>query len=116
MSLLLALVGATNGRPRAADRRLYIHPITAVETFTEVTAPKSNESSCCGARQPLRLKEQACVLPTAATRSARFPIPPHPQILVVFYHGGEGMSTEKPVATGFRNLDLRILRIFSIHF
>ena len=25
------------------------------KTFTEVTAPKSNESSYCGARQPLRL-------------------------------------------------------------
>ncbi len=28
--------------------------------------------SCCGARQPRRLTEQACVLPTAATRSPRF--------------------------------------------
>ena len=28
--------------------------------------------SCCGTRQPLRLSKQACVLPTAATRSGRF--------------------------------------------
>ena len=28
--------------------------------------------SCCGTRQPLRLTKQACVLPTAATRSAPF--------------------------------------------
>ena len=28
--------------------------------------------SCCGARQPLHLTKQACVLPTAATRSGRF--------------------------------------------
>ena len=66
------------------------------KTFTEVTAPKSNGSSCCGARQPLRPAKQACVLPTAATRSARFirhrrrshrfPIPPHPH-MPLFLHG-----------------------------
>ena len=47
---VLSLVEATIGRPRAANHRPYIPSITAVETFTEVTSPKSNESSCCGAR------------------------------------------------------------------
>ena len=30
------------------------------------------QPSCCGARQSLRLTQQACTLPTAATRSPRF--------------------------------------------
>ena len=40
----------------------YIHSIATVETFTEVTAPKSTESPCCGAQHPLRLTKQAWVL------------------------------------------------------
>ncbi len=39
--------------------------------FDEMTSSKSTESFCCGARQPLRPAVRACVLPTAATRSAR---------------------------------------------
>ena len=88
---------------------LFSVQVTKVKNFTEVPSSKSNESPCCGARQPLRLTKQTRVLPTAATRSARFirhrrrshrfPIPPHPHIASDFYTGrypGWGISPDPP--------------------
>ena len=95
-------------RHRRRSHRFPIPPhphilLTWVKNTRKGALPKSNASPCCGARQPHRLTKQACVVPTAATRSARFirhrrrshrfPIPPHPHGASL-YHGAVFLSTQ----------------------
>ena len=85
----------------------------------------SNESSCCGARQPLHMTKQACVLPTATTRSARcirhrrrshrFPIPPHPQV-GLFYHSQGALSIDSGGAVSCQRTNVFVFLAFLLDF
>ena len=60
------------GLPRCRSTRYHV-PFSASRKFHPYLGFSfSPQRPCCGARQPLRLSKQARVLPTAATRSARF--------------------------------------------